>query len=305
MTDPHLDIRDLKFFVAIAKELHFGRAAKALRVTQPHLSLQTKQLEERLGVRLLNRTTRSVELTPVGERFRERAVYLLAQFDETVSVVRRLGDGIRVQINIGFTPAASHHTLPWIITEIQRRHPEIHLGLRYMHTEAQIGALNEGRLDFGFLRPPVHSKKLTVQPLTKEGVVVALPCGHRLADKTDLRLADLADEDFVYFGKVLGFEFQEEIFSRCHAAGFTPKLTFEAVDTYSCIALVSVGCGVAILPAYIGATSHPMVTFHRLPDIPNFIYLAAAWQTDHVSPACDAVRGVLDAYLRSFPLNWS
>ena len=303
MKDPHLDLRDLKFFVAIAEELHFGRAAKRLRVAQPHLSLHTRLLEERLGVRLFNRTTRSVELTVAGERFRERARYTLAQLDEAVSVVRRLGDGIRAQVNIGFTPAASHHTLPWILREIRQLHPEIHVRLKYMHTEAQIAALNEGRLDFGFLRPPVHSAKLTVQPLTKEGVVVVLPRGHKLATKEDLHLADFSGEDFVHFGEVLGFDFQEQVLSCCHSAGFTPKLAFEAADTYSSIALVSAGYGVAIIPEYMGASSHPMVTFRRLPEVPNFIYLAAVWQTDNTALACTAFRGVMDAYLKTHSIN--
>lgn len=304
MKNPHLDVRDLKFFVAIAEELHFGRAAKRLRVAQPHLSSHTRQLEERLGVRLFNRTTRSVELTAAGERFRERALYTLAQIDEAVSAVRRLGDGIRAQLNIGFTPAASHHTLPWILKELRQIHPDIHINLKYMHTAAQIAGLNEGRLDFGFLRPPVHSTKLTVLPLSREGAVVALPHGHRLSEKKDLRLADFADEDFVHFGDVLGFDFQEQVLSCCHSAGFSPRLAIEAADTYSSIALVSAGYGVAIIPEYVGASPHPMVTLHRLPEIPNFIYLAAAWQTDNRSLASTAFQGVLDAYLKAYPVSW-
>lgn len=293
-----LELRDLRLFVAVAEELHFRRAAERLRIAQPHLSLHIRRLEERLGAKLLDRTTRSVRLTKAGEQFQERAKYALAQVDEAVTCTRLFADGRSGRLRLGFTPAAVFEVLPSILAEFRKRNPDVGLALSYRETALQIQELVEGRLDLGFLRPPVHTQRLSTLALSREAVVVAVPRNHSLATKAPLRLEHLADQDFVHFAPVLGVEFQEHAARYCHRAGFKPRVVFEASDTYSILAMVAAGFGVAILPDWVRKASHPRVVFKTLREIPPLADLALAWVPENRSPAILSFRTVVGDVLK-------
>lgn len=301
--DPQLEMRDLRFFVAVAEELHFRRAAERLRIAQPHLSLHIRRLEERIGVKLLDRTTRSVRLTKAGEQFQERARYALAQVDEAVTSTRLFADGRSGRIRLGFTPSAGFEVLPAILQDFRRRNPDVGLALTYKETAHQVQELVDGRLDLGFLRPPVHTQRLSTLALSREGVVAAIPRHHPLAAAASLRLEHLADWDFVHFAPVLGVEFQEHVFHYCHRAGFRPRVVFEAADTYSILAMVAAGFGVAIVPEWVRKGSHPRIVFKALREIPPLVDLALAWVPRNSSPAILSFRSVVDDYLKEHALD--
>jgi DNA-binding transcriptional LysR family regulator len=297
------EVRDLRFFIAVAEELHFGRAAGRLHIAQPHLSANIRRLEDRLGVKLLDRTTRSVRLTKAGEQFKERAKYALAQIDEAVACTRLFADGRAGRLRIGFTPAAAFEVLPSILSEFRRNNPDVGLALSYKDTALQIQDLVDGRLDLGFLRLPVHTRRLATLTVAREGVVAAVPRNHPLATRASLLLEDLADHEFIQFASVPGVDFQEHVVSYCGRAGFRPRVAFEASDTHSILAMVAAGFGVAILPEWVRKASYSRIVFKSLQEIPPLVDLALAWIPQNRSPAIQSFKYVVDDHLKRHPLD--
>lgn len=296
--DPHLDVRDFRFFLAIGEELHFRRAAERLRLAQPHLSHHIKDLEDRLGVKLLDRTTRSVKLTHAGAEFLERSKYMLAQIDQMAAAARRIAQGHSGELRIGFTDAAARSTLPTVLRMLRKTHPNIGIILSCEGTAAQVQKLIEGKLHFGFLRLPVHTRRLRTLSLGREGLVAALPKNHALAGKGKILLEDLAKEAFIQFSAILGVDFQEHILSHCQRAGFTPRVISEVDNTHTVVALVSAGFGVAIVPEYLRNYATPNVVFKPLSEIPRVVDIGIAWLPGDPSPVYQAFHETISGFLR-------
>lgn len=299
--NPHLDVRDFRFFLALGEELHFRRAAERLRIAQPHLSQHIKELEQRLGVKLFDRTTRSVKLTHAGTQFLERVRYVLAQIDDAAIVARRSAQGEQGHISIGVMEPASLRMLPAILQEFHRLYPNVGLSLTNEGTGGQVQMLLEGHIHFGFVRLPVHTRRLNTLTLAREGLVVALPADHRLAGRESVRLEELAGDDFVQFSPVMGVDFQEYAISYCHRAGFTPRVVREAAHTPSLLTFVAAGFGVTIVPEYVRHTAHPRISYASLPEIPPIVDLGLAWLPGDPSPAHRAFRDVVGRHLRENP----
>lgn len=280
--------RDLRVFATVAEELHFRRAAEKLGMAQPHLSAQIRRLEERLGVKLLDRTTRSVKLTAAGVHFFERAKYSLAQVEEAIASTRLVAEGGGGNLRVGFTPAASFHVLPRLIRAFKTVRRDTFIAPIYRETAGQIPELLTGQLDFGLLRLPVHTRRLSTLVLASEGVVATIPQRHRLAGSSSVTLEDLAGEDFIHYTPVAGVAFQEHVSGYCNRAGFKPRVVFEVQDTYSILTLVAAGLGIAILPEWVSRVSHPEVRFSRLDQIPPIVDLALAWVTGMPSASMQA-----------------
>lgn len=296
--DPHLDVRDFRFFLAIGEELHFRRAAERLRLAQPHLSQHIKDLENRLGVKLLDRTTRSVKLTHAGAEFLERSKYMLAQIDHMAAAARRIAQGHSGELRIGFTDAVARNILPTILRMLRKNHPNIDIILSCEGTAVQVQKLIEGKLHFGFLRLPVHTRRLRTLSLGREGLVAALPKNHALARKGKILLEDLAREDFIQYSPILGVDFQEHILSYCHRAGFTPRVSFEVENTHTVIALVSAGFGVAIVPEYLKNYVTPNIVFKPLSEIPHVVDIGIAWLPGDPSPIYQAFHETISTFLK-------
>src|SRR5947207_1366335 len=193
------DLRRLRYFVAVAERLHFGRAAQALHISQPPLSRAIRALEEELGVVLFSRTRRRVELTPEGERLLEETRRLTGQLERTVHELRAMASGRHARLRIGFVSLADYGVLPGLLKSYKAAHPAVRLALREMLSPEQAAALHAGELDFGLLLPPVAgAARLDHMVVQRERFVVALPAKHRLARGTgSLRLRELAGEPFV------------------------------------------------------------------------------------------------------------
>ncbi|MGE0004868.1 MAG: LysR family transcriptional regulator [Parvibaculaceae bacterium] len=301
--DPHLDVRDFRFFLAIGEELHFRRAAERLRLAQPHLSHHIKDLESRLGVRLLDRTTRSVKLTRAGAEFLERSKYMLAQIDQMAAAARRIAQGHSGELRIGFTDAAARNVLPSVLRILRKNHPNIDIILFCEGTALQVQKLIEGQLHFGFLRLPVHTRRLRTLSLGREGLVAALPRNHGLASKGKIRLENLAKEDFIQYSPILGVDFQEHILSYCQRAGFTPRVTCEVDNTHTVVALVSAGFGVAIVPEYLKYYATPNIVFKPLSEIPRVVDIGIAWLPGDPSPICQAFHQTISGFLKKETRN--
>lgn len=247
-----MELRHLRYFVAVAEECHFGRAAARLHIAQPPLSQQIKQLEAELGVVLLARSTRRVELTAAGESYLEHARAILAAVDEAGEVAARVAAGEVGRLAIGFTGTATYELLPMLARTLDEDFPDLQLELRgEMLTPAQVAALREHTLDLAFLRPPVRDPGLDVRVLRKEPLIAVLPAAHPLAGKSRLRLADLRDERFITYPSQHRSVVYEAVFDACQRAGFTPTHTLEVTETSTLVVFVAAGLGVALVPASV------------------------------------------------------
>lgn len=298
-----MELRHLRYFAAVAETCHFGRAAERLHMAQPALSQAIRQLEAELGAVLLTRTTRQVSLTPAGEFMYDEARRLLRQIDDAVTGVRRVADGRKGLVRVGFTGTAAFTQLPRFARALQQHLPEVALDVHAdMLTPAQSSGLRDGSLDLAVLRPPVTGGGLEVRTIEVEPLVLALPADHRLVAEPVISLADLATEDFViYSGK--NSAVNEAVLRACREAGFTPRREHEAAGTAVLLPLVAAGLGIAVVPGSVRAVPLAGVIFRELTDAGS-IELALAWRRDDPSALVRSVLAALeDAGLFDAPLH--
>lgn len=277
-----METRHLRYFVAVAEERHFGRAAARLHMAQPPLSQQIKQLEEQLGTALLTRTTRRVDLTPAGEMFLGRARTLLAELEQLAQDVRTVGEGASGVLRVGFTGTATYRLVPGIVEAARRDMPGLQLNVQgEMLTPEMEEALVEGRLDVAVLRPPVRSTAIELTFLEQDRLSVALPENHRLAGREELELSDLTDEPFVCYPPTSAVSLIVQ--EACRRAGFMPRVVQVARETSTLLTFVDAGLGVALLPTTARLPSSQRVTFRPLRDAPA-VDLALAWKTGNDAP---------------------
>lgn len=273
-----MELRHLRYFRAVAEELHFGRAAQRLLIAQPPLSQQIRQLERELGVDLLTRSTRSVELTAAGAAFLERTVTILAAVDDAADLARRVADGTTGRITIGCVGSATYSVLPRLVRTLADLLPDVDVRVRgEMLAPAQQAALGSGEIDLGLLRPPVTDPGLSTAVIRRDALLVALPERHRLSRRKTVRPADLGDEDFV--GHVGGGRsvMGSLVAGVCDDAGFIPRVRHEVEETSTLVTLVAAGLGVAIVPAPTATLDIGGVVYRPLLPRRLGVDLVAAW----------------------------
>jgi DNA-binding transcriptional LysR family regulator len=280
-----MELRHLRYFVAVAEECHFGRAADRLHIAQPPLSQQIKQLENELGVQLLARSTRKVELTPAGAHYLDRARAILASVDDAGDEATRVAAGRVGRVSIGFTGSATYELLPALARVLREELPELDLELRgEMLTPDQVSGLRARTLDLGFLRPPVRDPDLRVRVLRREPLIAVLPSQHPLAGKAKLRLADLRDEPFIMYPSHHRSVVYEAVLDACQRAGFTPSATQEVGETSTLVVFVAAGLGVALVPASVRHLSITGAVYLPLAGTTEEVELAVATRSDDESP---------------------
>lgn len=233
-----MELRHLRYFVTVAEELHFGRAADRLQMAQPPLSQQIRQLEQELGVQLLYRTKRTVQLTESGRVFLQQARQILAQSEQAIEMAQRASRGEVGRLAIGFVGSATYSILPLALRTFRRRFPDVHLLLREMTTTEQIEALHDNQIQLGFVRSPLNDAELSVETILQESFVAVLPKDHVLASQDQVLLPSLANEPFVFFPRHLGTGFYDQIVDMCQQAGFTPHVAQEAIQMQTIVSLV-------------------------------------------------------------------
>jgi DNA-binding transcriptional LysR family regulator len=245
-----MELRHLRYLVAVAEELNFTRAAERLGISQPPLSLQIRQMEKELGTPLFHRRARSVELTDAGNLLLEEARVILKQVEAAENAVRRRARGETGRLVVGSAGATYFHPLiPAIIREYGMRYPDIVLAPHASNTSLLVARLRAGQVDIALIRPPIDDANgLTIEPLVDEDTVVILPNGHRLSGLTSVPLAALAKEMFILYPRALNPGNYDSIIAACHRAGFNPTLGQEAPQIVSVIPLVAAGLGVSIVP---------------------------------------------------------
>ena len=281
-----MDLRHLRYFVTVAEELHFGRAAKRLHMSQPPLSMQIRALEIELGVTLLNRTQRHVALTQAGAALLGEARHILARVEQAVLTTKRAGRGEIGELAIGFISVADYNVLPLVLREFRRRFPLVQLRLRESTTDAQIRDLMAGRIDVGFVLPPIGEPALESVPILREPLIAALPEKHPLARKAGkLALEKLKDAPFILFPRANAPGLYDDVVSCCKAAGFSPRVTQEAIQMQTIISLVSAELGVALIPASLTNLQRTGVTYKQLQTDSPLTEIHLAWRLGDDLPA--------------------
>jgi len=246
-----MELRHLRYFVTVAEELHFGRAAERLFISQPPLSQQIQQLEREIGVSLFQRTSRSVKLTPAGEIFLRDARQILADVERAVSAAKRAARGEEGWLGIGFAASATYDLLPAVLHDFRESYPAIELSLVELNAAEQAIALQDQSIHVGFARPPIEGDSLLVGAILNEPYVAALPLTHPLAHKLELSLTELAPEPFVSFPELPLPSYAQSVRLACEDAGFTPRVVQEVREMQTAISLVVAGLGIALLPASV------------------------------------------------------
>lgn len=291
-----MEIRRLTHFVAVARELHFRRAAESLHIAQSALSHSVKTLERDLGVELLHRTTRRVELTSAGEVLLEEAESILWRIGEARRRVRLAGDGQIGHLTVGFAGSATYELMPRVAMAFRSTHPEVGLDLHgEMVTRTQVEELIKGRIDVGLLRQPVGSHELELRPLRTDTLIAVLPTDHRLHTAASIHLEDLRDDAFVSYAAGAGASVHSVFISACVSAGFTPRIAQQAQETHTLVSLVAAGIGVALLPAPVRHLQIPGVEYRDLDGSPPSSDLVIAWRRGDRSAALHAFVAVAEA----------
>lgn len=246
-----MELRHLRYFTAVAEELHFTRAAARLGIGQPPLSQQIQQLEREIGTPLFLRLPRGIALTEAGAQFLDDARAILASADRAVDLARRLGRGERGAITVGFTASAVFHPyLPSAIRAYRDRYPHVRITLTESNTVSLLRGLRAGEVDVAFVRPPyVLDAEFEAERVLDEPMLIALPPDHLLSRRRAVPIAALADEDFVLYPRPIGAGLYDAIQSACQRAGFAPRVIQEAPQMASIVSLVAAGVGISIVPA--------------------------------------------------------
>lgn len=279
-----MELRHLRYFIAVAEELHFGRAADRLHIAQPPLSQQIRQLEAELGFQLFHRTKRSVALTEAGRIFLAESQRLFRQLEQAIQVGRKTSRGEMGQLVIGFVGSAAYNILPIVLKQFRKRCPSVDLALHELTTDQQLQWLREGRLDVGFLRPPVVDRALCATTVVQEPLAVALPEAHRLADQPQVALRSIASESFILFPRSLAPGLYDQIISLCQQAGFSPKVVQEAIQMQTIVSLVAAEIGIAIVPISLHNLQRTGVVYRVLQEPTPKATIAAVWKPDDASP---------------------
>jgi len=271
--------------MAVAEELHFGRAAARLQIAQPSLSRAIRELERMLDTDLLARTKRSVRLTEAGRALLDDGPRALAEVERAFEHASSVGRGDAGELRVGFLPSAALELIPAIVRASRDSHPRLRLRLLELLDEPQLEALAEGRVDVGLLRTTRRSGEVAFEPLLRERLSLAVAADHRLASRTRVRYADIRDEGLIMWPRADAAETYDAIIEACRRAGYSPRVVQEASSPHTILGLVAAGVGVAVAASAYRAHSGANVVFIPITDSEATLYLA--WRPGDPSMARD------------------
>lgn len=290
-----MDLKQLRYFDAVAETCHFGQAAERLHLAQPALSQSIRRLEAELGVLLLARTTRQVQLTPAGEFFHRETRRILGDLDASVLGTKSIAEGRRGLLRVGFTGTSAFTQLARLSELIRSALPGIVLEVQAdLLTPAQSERLADGRLDLGVLRGPVAEPGIRSRTLVQEPLVLALPADHRLAEEDALEVADLSVDEFVTYADPRSVV-NEAMVAACRRAGFSPAISHRAPGTAALLSLVAANLGVALVPESVRSMQLTGVTFRYIAGA-GTIDLSVAWRAEKPSALVVSTLETLDRH---------
>lgn len=289
-------LRQLRYFVAVADELHFGRAAEREGIAQPPLTQQIQKLERLLGCQLLVRG-RKTHLTAAGAAFAADARRLIEQAEQAFTRAKQVARGETGQLRIGVPPSVMLTNLPDAIRRYRERYPAVSFTLRELATSTIEDALRSREIDLGFLRESQPGSPLRSELFLSEPLVVVLPAGHRLASAATVSLRRLKSEPFVFFPPRLGPAFHRRLIEACVDAGFSPHIVQEATQWQTVVSFVEAGMGVSLAPECVSKFRRPGVVYRVLPHLETAVYASRA--EDELSPTAETFLRMAAARLRS------
>jgi DNA-binding transcriptional LysR family regulator len=282
-----IELRQLRYFVAVAEENHFGRAAARLHMTQPPLSQTIQSLESALGTQLFARTKRSVTLTPAGLALLPEARRILQQAHGLPDLARRAASGESGLLSLSFVSTADYSVLPPLLREYRERYPQVQIDLREATSDVQLEDLMQGRIDAGLLIPPLHEKakaELDYLTVISEPLILAAPQGMKaLRGKNAVNLKAVADMPLIIFPRRISPAFHDAILSCFRDAGVTPHIGQEAIQMQTIVGLVSAGMGIALVPQSVSNLKRPGVEYKLLSNKTLAVETGLAWRRDNMS----------------------
>ena len=280
-----MELRHLRYFIAVAEELHFSRAAERLHIAQPPLSQQIQQLEAELGVELFQRKTkRQVQLTEAGLVFLQEAYQLFAQLSKAIDLTQRTGRGEKGKLRVGFTTLVTYNLLPVILRQFREQFLEVELVLQELTTTQQEQALFNRHIHVGFAHPPLEDNTFNLECIQQEELIVALLETHFLARQENISVRSLKDENFIMFPRHLGPGLYDQILSLCQQGNFSPKVTQKAIQMQTIIGLVSAGMGIAIVPSSLQNLQRSGVVYRALEEKTPLVETAVVWRQEDMTP---------------------
>ncbi len=275
-----MELRHLRYFVAVAEELHFGKAATRLAIVQPSLSQQIRQLEDELGFPLFQRTKRSVELTEAGKVFLSAARSILAQVHEAKRAAQRAYRGEEGRLVVGYISSSTYDLLPLMLRVYRERFPHVEVVLRELTTYEQVRALEEEYIQVGLLRLPINAPLLDIEIVRQEPIVCVLPEEHPLAARERIAVPLLAQEPFVLQSRHRGAGYYVELMKLCLNSGFSPNVIQEVTELHAIVGLVAAGIGVSLVPLSAQNIRSQGVVYRVLEGTAPMTEMAVAWRRD-------------------------
>jgi len=281
-----IELRNLRCFYVAAEELHFGRAAERLLISQPTLSQQIRQLERHIGVTLFERSTRRVELTIAGAAFKERVKELLLKTDEAILAAKHAAGGSIDRLNIGAISPATYRFLPMVLRRFRARFPNTYLQVQSVYSQQIIPRIEQGEYHLGIMRPPKNPGILRFAPMIREKLLAVIPAQHRLATARQLHLKDFVGESIIALKRfeITGFE---KLYSTLLDAGITFREDIDISNTMGAIALSSSGAGITFLPEWITDLVTHDVAIRHVEDLDITIHLGIGWKADDPAPGIE------------------
>ncbi|HEX7636183.1 MAG TPA: LysR substrate-binding domain-containing protein [Noviherbaspirillum sp.] len=284
----NIELRQLRYFVAVAEESHFGRAAARLHMTQPPLSQTIQSLEAALGTSLFIRSKRNVTLTPAGTALLPEVRRILQQAGALPDLARRATSGESGLLSLSFISTADYSVLPPLLREFRERYPQVQIDLREATTDVQLEDLVHGRIDAGLLIPPLSDKartELDYMTVLSEPLVLAAPRGTKaLRGKSAIALKAMADQPLIIFPRRIAPALHDAILGCFRDAGLTPRIGQEAIQMQTIVGLVSAGMGIALVPQSVSNLKRPGVEYKPLSGKALQVETGLAWRRDNISP---------------------
>ncbi|MDR3459854.1 MAG: LysR family transcriptional regulator [Verrucomicrobiae bacterium] len=292
-----MELRHLRYFSAVAQHLNYSAAARRLHVAQPAISQTVLDLEAELGVKLLLRTRRSVQLTAAGVVFLQKAGEILFQAEAAKRLAQRAARGEVGKLGVGFFGSATAPILPALVQAYRRKFPEVELHLHELNPDQQLAAFDDGRIDLGFSRPLPAERRADFQEelVYTDRLALALPPGHRLAPQKLIRLKSLAADAFVQFHRQGAPGLFDEVIATCRRAGFSPRVTNEPNFMATVMTLVESGLGVSLIPSCVRGLARPRTVIRPIDPKSAGIALCVAWKKSDHNPARSAFLDILKA----------
>jgi DNA-binding transcriptional LysR family regulator len=278
-----MELRPLRYFVTVAEELHFGRAAQRLHMAQPPLSRQIQLLEAELGFPLFERSRRRVELTPAGRALLAGARQVFDALDVAIHDARNASEGESGRLVVGYPSSLAYSGLTELLRAFRNRFPAVYITLRELSPGEQIDSLKSGSLDVGFVRSSLDDPSLVAELVRREALMVVLPDDHPLCARRIIPLELLAREPFVMFPRVRGPAYFDQLMALCRTAGFTPRIVQEAPQL-DIISMVAAGFGISIMPSSMRNFRRPGLAFRPIAGTPQ-VELLIVWRDQNLSPA--------------------